>query len=179
MAIDFPISTLLTGLPENSLWHLEISAQWGSLQPQSREHMQTAIDAAQTEFGKPFHYSLSHCRSAGGFASIHHSDLQVGFDIEETARAAADTVARISTPKEMELAPSPAALWCAKESLFKSLRGPSQPRVTSAIIVDHWIQSKSSGFWEFKSSTHHNQGRVASYDLWTYAIAWHSTTEEA
>jgi phosphopantetheinyl transferase (holo-ACP synthase) len=65
--------------------------------------------------------------------------IHVGFDIEQIVRVQPQTAQRVcATQDEFTRAPSPAALWCAKEASFKSLKGAHQPLVLSEIEIKCW-----------------------------------------
>lgn len=92
--------------------------------------------------------SISHTQDLGGFfwAKPKNPDqttakgfIHVGFDVEQIRRVQPETARRVcATHDEFERAPSPAALWCAKESSFKSMKGAHQPRVLSEIEITLW-----------------------------------------
>ena len=81
--------------------------------------------------------SISHCAFLGGFVisssevgnelslvlkpSSAKRQIFIGFDVEELGRAKEKTVLRISNQEELNKAPSPSALWSAKEAAYKSL----------------------------------------------------------
>ena len=81
--------------------------------------------------------SISHCALMGGFVISQldsavnlfyppteyssNKPLFIGFDLEQLGRAKEKTVLRISNKKELAQAPSPSALWSAKEAAYKSI----------------------------------------------------------
>lgn len=85
--------------------------------------------------------SISHAKGLGGFV---HSPDPVGLDIETTARVRPELAARVGTIEEFAAAPGPAALWCAKEAVYKSLIYGSQP----IVVMDLRIQ------WNLGSPVH-------------------------
>lgn len=109
-----------------------------------REKLQKQID--ETLFGRNIEssYSVSHSNFLGGAALIDSAEGQVGFDIEQTARVLPAVALRVSDEEQMRLAPSPAALFVAKEAAFKSLRGSRQPKVLSEVEILEWSLQKYS-----------------------------------
>ena len=81
--------------------------------------------------------SISHCAFMGGFVTCRSDFLDtplpilksastnkrasIGFDLEELRRAKEKTVLRVSNQTELNHAPSPSALWSAKEAAYKSI----------------------------------------------------------
>lgn len=80
--------------------------------------------------------SISHSLQVGGY--VYSPVSMVGLDIESTHRVNPDIIRRVSTQEELAIAPTPAHLWCAKEALYKALRGISQPKTISAIQFSSW-----------------------------------------
>lgn len=118
---------------------LQISEEWGSHNPRHREliHQQRAIFI---EKSPNLHSSISHTHELG---IVAFCSAPIGVDIEQTSRVHSEVVRRISSAEEFELAPSPAALWCAKEASFKALRDFAQPSVVSAISIGNWAKIDS------------------------------------
>ena len=94
--------------------------------------------------------SISHCPLAGGFVFALNAKYQLGLDLENAKNVKSEIVMRISNPHEVETAPSPAIMWTAKEATFKSLLGPHQPAVLSAVRLVNW-QQLAPGIWLFTS----------------------------
>ncbi|MDE0118728.1 MAG: hypothetical protein OXM55_01810 [Bdellovibrionales bacterium] len=108
--------------------------------------------------------SVSHCAFLGGFvissldfcndsSSVQKStsikqQSSIGFDLEELGRAKEKTVLRISKKKELNKAPSPSALWSAKEAAYKSI---------SSFQSDTHIKDISIFDWLCVSSIEHTQ----------------------
>lgn len=101
-----------------------------------REKLQEKIDAKLLE-GK-FSYSLSHSKVLGGAAFAADGEGHVGFDVEETSRVLPAVALRISDEEQFRSAPTPAALFVAKEASFKALRGHRQPPVLSEVEILEW-----------------------------------------
>lgn len=120
-----------TALSDLSLKIVSLNS-WGSANPQHKELIYAALDQALQKNPGAFS-SVSHAALDGGFAL---SAYPVGFDIEISARVSKETIARISSPEELELAPSFASLWCAKEAAFKALKTFKQPQVVSQIKIN-------------------------------------------
>ena len=120
-----------TALSDLSLKIVSLNS-WGSANPQHKELIYAALDQALQKNPGAFS-SVSHSALDGGFAL---SAYPVGFDIEISARVSKETIARISSSEELELAPSFASLWCAKEAAFKALKTFKQPQVVSQIKIN-------------------------------------------
>ncbi len=117
--------------------------------------------------------SISHCPGLGGFAYCKLKapvefdtglgvGINVGFDIEEAQRVSMKVVKRVSTKEEILAAPSPEALWVAKEACFKAsnFKYPnSQYRLISKIKIHHW-QSNHFEFETLKGVVWHYQDFV-------------------
>ncbi len=139
--------------------NLCLSQDWGSQNPNHREQihhaLQVELSAGMTSQNlhttDPFQQnsatsSISHCPQLGGFATIT-SPWKIGIDVEQQDRvslAVANRVCRDSS--ECNQAPSPSALWTAKEAAFKSLRGPQQPTTISQLVIGSWKQIDSHLF---------------------------------
>ncbi len=119
--------------------NLQISEDWGSNNPQHREliHQHRATLLEKTP---DLNSSISHTHDLGIVALC---SAPIGVDIEKTSRVHSDVVRRIASAEEMQQAPSPAALWCAKEASFKALRDFAQPSVVSAISIGNWTKIDS------------------------------------
>lgn len=118
---------------------LQLSEEWGSKNPQHRELIHKARSLAMQDQHN-LHASISHTHDLGILAFC---SLPIGIDIEKTERVHVDVVRRISSAEEILNAPSPAALWCAKEASFKALRSFQQPSVVSAISIGNWAKIDS------------------------------------
>lgn len=102
-----------------------------------REKLQTKVD--QYRAGKNFSYSISHSNNLGGAAFLDSAEGQIGFDVEVTSRVLSEVALRVSSSEQLKNAPTPAALFVAKEAAFKSLRGPRQPKVLSEVEIIDWV----------------------------------------
>lgn len=80
--------------------------------------------------------SISHCRSFGGWIGIPQP-RRIGLDFENYSRINNGLVERICQKWELQRAPDPAFLWCAKEAYYKAL-GRDQPVTVSQIYIDDW-----------------------------------------
>lgn len=137
---------LLTGVGD-----LEIRLQktWGSQNEDYRLNLRKALaqdfpseDASLLSLRSPpsleaARISISHARGLGGWATSRQA-RRLGFDVERRDRVRAELARRIAGPNELELAPTPVALWSAKEAAFKSLAGPLQPSAFAWIQIDAW-----------------------------------------
>lgn len=65
--------------------------------------------------------SISHTQKIGGFI-VSSAKYSIGFDLELFNRVTNKTMLYISNPTELNLAPSPSALWSAKEASYKSIK---------------------------------------------------------
>ena len=93
--------------------------------------------------------SLSHSHNIGGFVINSNTKNVIGFDLEYSERVKKETVAYISQEQELHEAPSPCALWTAKEASFKSLH--KTQTYINKIFVSHWLQ-KTSDTYEYDFS---------------------------
>ena len=118
---------------------INVMASWGSDKDGHRERILEHLQKTKSFFKGLGSSSISHTEGAGGYAYVPAS-YQVGFDIEKRARIHPSTVRRISvSDEEVQKARQPESLWVAKEAAFKALRGPTQPKVISAVEVTEWI----------------------------------------
>lgn len=117
--------------------HLKVffKSEWGSQNPEHRNLLKTELaQHNETNNVTPYH-SISHCPAVGALVL---SSSPIGVDVEKSARVELKIVARVSSPQELEIIPSPASLWCAKEAAFKALRPYQQPSVISEISIGGW-----------------------------------------
>ncbi|MFN7263229.1 MAG: 4'-phosphopantetheinyl transferase superfamily protein [Pseudobdellovibrionaceae bacterium] len=128
----FPVVAIQDALKVPDL-EIRISSHWNEKgRAQLQEHfIQHALPDWQTG-----NLSLSHTKDLGGYLCSHSAF--VGFDIETIERVREDMVLRVSNYQELQEAPSPAALWCAKEAVFKALLKLQQPKVLSSIQITGW-----------------------------------------
>ena len=81
--------------------------------------------------------SISHSADVGGFifsGATHY----IGFDLERQERAQKKTVLRISRREELNLSPSPSALWSAKESAYKAVHFLKDDIYIKKISIFNW-----------------------------------------
>lgn len=139
--------------------------EWGSDHSQSRPRIREyllhqfgpdcdgdILDLSRLPELRSGYLSISHCPGLGGFAFDPH---WVGFDIEVTNRVTPELAARIGNIEEFAAAPNPAALWCAKEAIFKALRWAKPPQV----VMDLQLQWLSGLDFELQN---HQKFRVRS-----------------
>ena len=135
-----------------------LKPEWGAQNATHREdikaHLQTQIRGKESSSS----FSISHAAGVGGYALLHrapHEQVQIGFDLELISRVT-EPIARRVCQEESEFlqAPTPSALWCAKESAFKSLQGPHQPEVLPLVKISRW--NRNSQFEIFEFSVNHN-----------------------
>lgn len=97
--------------------------------------------------------SVSHCRTWGGFAlaEFESDGLAIGFDVEEEVRVRPEVAERICQDSQEALrAPSPGALWTAKEAAFKSLQDIGlQPKVILEVVIENWKPIPASNLFAF------------------------------
>lgn len=144
---------------------------WGSHNPAHRDLLRAEIQK-HTE-GKNLYHSVSHTHDLGLFALC---EFPIGVDLEITSRVQNKVVARVSSDKELRMAPGAAALWCAKEACFKALKTFEQPSVVSQISIGDWekIDSQTETFTllnstEFKSSSE-GRGVVRQISQWSFCF---------
>jgi hypothetical protein len=126
---------------------LRLSSLWNSSNKDHRQQIRAALsteteqDLSSLE-NRPnppgYQLSISHCPAAGGFILIGDFSGTLGFDLEQTSRAEARIVQRVSTPEEMHKAPHPALLWCAKEAGFKGESHRPGMTVISQVRCRDW-----------------------------------------
>ncbi len=120
-----------------------LSKKWSSADSHNREFLGNFIEQHQLKY-----VSISHGRTWGGFAT---SQQPVGFDLEERSRVTEAVVRRVCEDDEYQAllrsGVQQAFHWCAKESAWKSLRGPKQPRV----IGDLFLEWKDAHTFTLKS----------------------------
>jgi phosphopantetheinyl transferase (holo-ACP synthase) len=165
------IFILSTKLPKLTF---ELSPQFASNAPDFRSRLRAhlhnrlqqpqLLDLSQIPRLDHGFVSISHCPSLGGYVL---SKDPIGFDIEETSRVEQRFVDRMSHPNDHS-GPSPAALWCAKESAFKAL-ADQQPSVIAQISVNNW-KTVDQNFFSFKSSA--GDGFILEHFPWTLAVSF-------
>lgn len=144
-----------------------------SLEPRERERV---IDLATrpARAGK-FHVSISHLHDQGAWLS---ADFPCGIDLESAARVRADVLARVCTPGEVEAAPTPDALWTAKEAAFKAcVNGGGLSQVLSQIEIHDWSHVTENGlegwrfFWRSRISQETGCGASSRWNGTSFSFA--------
>ena len=119
-------NTVLTLLLEDLFLDLPASGKLQLVDQKTRFHLRDGVT------------SLSHTDKYIAFAALANNTRgQIGVDIEPTERVHADVIERIKKKSE-RTPPWEAALWCAKESTWKALRGERQPKVISQVEIGEW-----------------------------------------
>ena len=132
---------------------LRVSPQFGSRQGDFRVSIREALQEQLQKLGcSPLNsvmdltqpprletgaVSISHCRLMGGWAYSATAE-RLGFDLELVERASPELVLKAATQTELNEAPSPVALWTAKEAAFKFLVGEKQPPSPAEIQIAGW-----------------------------------------
>ena len=132
-----------------SLPHLDIHIH-SDLGSQINEHSKI-IHAHLLEVKKRYPHSLassiSHTKGLGGFCYVTNqssASIGIGLDIEESARVRPEIIHRVRfNDEEINQMPSAGSLWTAKESVFKSLRGETQPIVVTSLHIGSWKRISS------------------------------------
>lgn len=105
---------------------------------------ESLLDLSQAPQTTDPYISISHTTGRSGWVSHPRA---IGFDIEKSDREIKKSVIlRVSKAEELQSAPSPIALWVAKEAAFKSLWRSHQPQVISQIEVSGWSRINSNLF---------------------------------
>jgi hypothetical protein len=116
-----------------------------------RENLELAVNAKRIDNAN-LCASISHANFIGGAAFLEEHEGTVGFDVEETNRVLPEVALRVSDPHQAKIAPTPAALFVAKEASFKALRGPRQPSVLSKVEILEWLNCPiSPSFYKFRA----------------------------
>ena len=155
-----------------------LKKRWGSENPSHREEIHGEVKKRMGQLGPFFDASIAHTQSLGGFSFIQYpqeSVIQIGMDLEVIARTQEATVQRVSSDNEYAAAPSPAALWVAKEASFKSLKGPQQPKTIGQLVIGDWKKHSSHietysllNIKDFKFAS--NQGLVLSKENHAFSL---------
>lgn len=148
----------------NVILHCAEASQWSSGSPDYRmllrkalevwieqnfphESNETTLNLKTLPTYKNLFVSISHCPDFGAFII---GQKPVGIDLESAHRVRPEIVERICKDQELKLTPDHAALWCAKEALFKCHR-------TLKLISDtHILSWKTSqnGIHVFNDTEH-------------------------
>lgn len=131
------------------------SRDWGARHAQFRSNIRASLavsigqesvrDLDQRPRTDGWSISVSHSPEFGGWLAVP-KPTRVGFDCEDPRRVRLDAIARVSEPGELNAAPLPAALWCAKEAVFKAL-DDLQPKVISEIVIGSWQRLPSDQYF--------------------------------
>ena len=142
---------------------LVLKEEWSSKNPEFRQRIRESllkdIDTVSTVTAVqrrelldlmriPMHpqvgISITHNQKCGGYV-IDPQGHGVGLDAEIIGRVKEKVVARASSEREMQAAPSAAALWTAKEAALKCLNGSDdEPEVLSQVAIGGWQMDKGS-----------------------------------
>lgn len=116
--------------------------------------------------------SLSHCESLGVFLFTFNTKISIGFDIEKTNRIRLKTVSRISSPEELQKAPSSDLLWTAKEAGFKCLSNSKNSLLLSDCSISNWRKNPNTEIYLFdcyakktNKKVHGTAGRTKDFSL--------------
>lgn len=111
--------------------------------------------------------SISHTLDGGGWMAIRRP-LQVGWDVEMKERIRLNIVERVSSLEEVNAAPAPALLWCAKEAFYKALED-EQPGTVVQLHISSW-QAVDESVWTWEGVGPRNgQGVAVEFDRWIMA----------
>ncbi|MBV2169253.1 MAG: hypothetical protein KUL82_11165, partial [Bdellovibrio sp.] len=81
--------------------HILIDSAWGSQNPQHRELIRDKLTEVKND--KTPYSSVSHCEGVG---VVVLAPFPVGVDVEVTSRVEERIIARVSSPEELQHAPS-------------------------------------------------------------------------
>ena len=116
----------------------------------TEEHRQSILTPGAVPLLSFATVSLSHSHNIGGFTISSDTSTAIGFDLEYSVRVKKKTVAYISQEQELQQAPSPCALWSAKEASFKSLHKTQLHSYIKRIFISNWIhQAPDTYKYEF------------------------------
>lgn len=146
---------------------IELRSEWGSASPNHREKIYQQLALPQQEILSHLNLSVSHTLDVGGYLRVKfmpHQKGVVGFDVEQISRIQPRIVQRMQFDEaEFSKAVSAAALWTAKEAVFKSFRGPKQPLLLSDIQISDWQQK--SHFATFTGSSRNSEDKLKTKGL--------------
>lgn len=131
---------------------------------QSLQRQLAPLDAGLLELARRprlpgWSISISHCPSVGGWVALPGSN-RVGLDIEELSRIQLPIVRRISEKSEIQCAPRPEFIWCAKEAFYKGLDS-DQPQVISELGIGDWTQESDSSYSYIGRGPKPGKGRLS------------------
>lgn len=97
--------------------------------------------------------SITHSSDIGGFIFSTPAYF-IGFDLEKQERAKRETVLRISSQEELNLSPSPSALWSAKESAYKAVHLLNGDTPIKKISIFDWqpvsLKNNDSSVYDYQ-----------------------------
>jgi 4'-phosphopantetheinyl transferase EntD len=137
--------------------YFKINSSWSALNNENKISLRKDADLNRQKLmhkmNKLMYLSLSHTKTAGGFAV---SSRPVGIDIEpRTRKLSARAIRRLGTEEELRQSPSSISLWIMKEAAWKSLKGPHQPKTITKIKIQNVRKNKSKSrfLFSFKATT--------------------------
>lgn len=137
-------------ISKDAVFELYLSKLWATpktLTNEEKNKIRTKIheDVKQKN---PKQFSISHCPLMGGFSTSH---VIHGLDMEDPERVTLSAAARIASKVDMANAPSPEALWVAKESSFKCLSNKGLKIGVLSEIKDFSFHQNSQDSWSFQA----------------------------
>ena len=105
--------------------------------------------------------SISHSADVGGFIFSGATHC-IGLDLERQGRAQEKTVLRISSQEELNLSPSPSALWSAKESAYKAVHFLKDDIYIKKISIFEW---EALSLEEYKPPTIDKELEIYDYQF--------------
>lgn len=141
-----------------------IKSNWSAVSTSNKAALRSAAEFTKHELSrkkkKSVYVSISHTKSAGGFALATRT---VGFDIEpRTRKLSARATRRLGTDEELRQCPSAISLWVMKEAAWKSLKGPHQPKTITKIKIQNVKKNKSISFFGFSFKATAINGLIAN-----------------
>jgi phosphopantetheinyl transferase (holo-ACP synthase) len=137
--------------------YFDIKTKWSAAKLTNKKALRDAAELNRQKMSrknkKSVYASISHTRTAGGFAV---ATRPVGFDLELAGRKlSARASQRLGTTEEHHLCPSAISLWVMKEAAWKSLKGPHQPKTITKIKIQKVKKNKNKSkfLFSFKSRT--------------------------
>ncbi len=126
----------------------------------NEEHKQSILTPGTIPLLSFATISLSHSHNIGGFIISSDTGTVIGFDLEYSLRVKKETVAYISQEQELQQAPSPCALWSAKEAAFKSLHKTQFHSYIKKIFISNWMYKAPDTYeYEFNIKDQNLKGR--------------------
>ena len=116
----------------------------------SREQIMRLHDLNQRPLISEGSFSVSHCKSLGGFSYSKNSH---GFDLEEKKRISMEILRRTCSPSELESAPTPEYLWVAKEACYKAISTQIDGIAMSDLECDHWQSHSENNIYSCRMNS--------------------------